>query len=160
MLHIKKLSHEDFKCCFNLINDTYKEKVYFEKLGWGLNQFKNQLIKENDFSLALFDDHLMTSFILGDIISIEKIVEYEILLLYVNNKFRKLGYASKLLNKIQDALGSSILNKIYLEVSSVNVSAIKLYKKNKFNKIGVRKKYYSYNNKKIDALVFEKIINE
>ena len=142
------------------MNDSKKEKTYYEKIGWGLNQFKNQLTKENNFSLALFDNDIMTSFTLGDIISIEKIVEYEILLLYVNSKFRRLGYANKLLNKIQAVLKSSNLKKIYLEVSLDNISAIRLYKKNKFIKIGVRKKYYNYSGKKIDALILEKIINE
>ena len=142
------------------MNDSKKEKTYYEKIGWGLNQFKNQLTKENNFSLALFDNDIMTSFALGDIISIEKIVEYEILLIYVNFNYRQLGYASKLLNEIPIALNQNHLKKIYLEVSSDNPKAIKLYQKNNFIQTGSRKNYYKFANKKFNALLFEKTIDE
>ena len=160
MLNIKKLLPKNFYNCYNLITTNNQEKIYFKKLGWGINQFKNQLIKENNFSLALFDDDLMISFIIGDIISIEKIIEYEILLIYVNFNYRQLSYASKLLNEIELVLKSSILKKIYLEVSLDNIPAIKLYEKNNFIKTDIRKKYYNFNDKKVDAFIFEKIINE
>ena len=160
MLNIKKLLPKNYYECCELITSNREDEKYFKNIGWTLNQFKKQLLKENNYGLALFKENLMISFVLGDIISIEKIIEYEILLIYVNFNYRKQGYASKLLNEIQVVLRSSILNKIYLEVSADNVSAIKLYNKNKFIKIGVRKNYYMYNNKKIDALTFEKIINE
>ena len=41
-------------------------------------------------------------------------------MIYVNYKYRNLGYASKLLNKIPLALNQNQLKKIYLEVSSNN----------------------------------------
>ena len=102
----------------------------------------------------------MLSFVMGDIISIEKIIEYEILLVYVNFNYRLLGYASKLLNEIPSVLKHRNLEKIYLEVSSDNVDAIELYKNNNFVQIGIRKNYYYITKKKSDALLFEKKINE
>ena len=160
MLKIKKLSFEKFSNCYDLIAINKNDKIYFENLGWKLNQFKNQLLKENNFSLALFNNNLMISFVLGDIISIEKITEYEILLIYVNFNYRQLGYASKLLNKIPITLNKYQLKKIYLEVSSDNSHAINLYKKNNFIQIGSRKNYYRSANKKFDAFFFEKKIYE
>ena len=85
---------------------------------------------------------------------------YEILLIYVNNHKRNIGYATKLLENIQLTLKRYNLKKIFLEVASNNIQAIKLYKKNKFKKIGIRKNYYLMDNNKINALVFEKIIDE
>lgn len=160
MLKIKKLSFEKFSACYDLISINKNEKNYFQNLGWSSNQFKKQLSKENNFSLALFIDQLMVSFVIGDIITIEKIIEYEILLIYVNFNYRQLGYASKLLNEIPLALKKNHLKKIYLEVSSDNSKAIKLYRNNNFVKIGIRKNYYQLANKSFDALIFEKKIYE
>jgi ribosomal protein S18 acetylase RimI-like enzyme len=82
------------------------------------------------------------------------------LLIYVNKDNRKLGYASMLLNEIPVYFREKILNKIYLEVASSNLSALNLYKKNEFQKTGYRKEYYLINDKRIDAYFFEKKINE
>ena len=160
MLQVKKLLSEKFSTCYDLIATNRNDKIYFENLGWKLNQFKMQLLKENNFSLALFNDDLMISFVIGDIISIEKIIEYEILLIYVKFNYRQLGYASKLLNEIPLALNQNHLKKIYLEVSLDNFKAISLYKNNSFVQTGTRKNYYQFANKKFDALIFQKKIYE
>ena len=160
MLKINKLKSENFFDCHNLIATNKNDKLYFENLGWKLNQFKKQLLKDNNFSLGLFNNDLIISFVIGDIISIEKITEYEILLIYVNFNYRKLGYACKLLNEIPLSLNKNHLKKIYLEVSSDNSSAIKLYQKNNFLQTGARKNYYKFIIKKFDALLFEKKIYE
>lgn len=160
MIKIKKLPKHYFLDCYNLIAMKTDEKLYFENLGWKKNQFERQLSKENNFSLGLFGDNSMISFILGDIISIEKITEYEILLIYVNSNYRQLNYASKLLNEIPLILNKNNLKKIYLEVSSNNFNAIKLYENNSFIKTGIRKNYYQFDNQKFDAFLYEKNIDE
>ena len=156
MLKIKKLLPANYTDCYEIISTFLEDNNYFKALGWTLSQFKKQLLEDNNFSLALFDDNFIKSFIIGNIISVEKITEYEILLIYVNINNRKLGYASKLLNKIPLFLNDIHLNKIYLEVSSDNLAAIKLYKNNNFTQTGIRKNYYQFSNKKFDALFFEK----
>ena len=133
---------------------------YFKRLGWNFNQFKSQILKEINYGLGLFNGHTLEGFLLGDLITIEKTTEYEILLIYVNKKKRNLGYATKLLNNIQITLKKKNLKKIFLEVATNNYQAIKLYEKNKFEKNGIRKNYYLMDNNKIDAFFFEKIIYE
>lgn len=160
MLHIDIIKEEEFYDCYNLISKNKKDMNYFKKLGWKLGQFKSQLFKENNFSLALYSDDSIISFIIGDILSIEKIIEYEILLIYVNFQYRQLGYASKLLNEIPIILKDNPLKKIYLEVASNNFNAIKLYNNNGFIKTGIRKNYYRLNEKIFDAYLFEKKIYE
>ena len=160
MLKIKKLLPSNYFDCSDLIEINKEDSIYFKKLGWSRDQFKNQLVKRNNFSLALFSNDLMISFVVGDIISIEKIVEYEILVIYVNIKYRELGYASKLLNEIPIILKDNPLKKIYLEVASNNFNAIKLYNNNGFIKTGIRKNYYRLNEKIFDAYLFEKKIYE
>lgn len=155
MLKIKKLSNISYKSCFNIVSESNN---YFIDLGWSINQFENQLLNKNNLGLGLFEEDSMCGFILGQIITIEKILEYEILLIYVKKDKRKLGYASKLLNEIPIILQKKDLKKIYLEVASSNLTAINLYKKNKYKQKGSREKYYLINDEKIDALFFEKII--
>jgi ribosomal protein S18 acetylase RimI-like enzyme len=68
----------------------------------------------------------------------------------VNDKYRKLGFATKLLNFINYMYFGK---KIILEVSTKNENAIKFYEKNEFKKINLRKNYYKDNS---DAIIFEK----
>ena len=92
---------------------------------------------------------------MGDLFNIEKISEYEILLVYVCKHFRKNGLATKLINKVEE--NNNCLKKIYLEVSKNNFEGISFYKKMKFKTIYTRKNYFFIQNKKVDALVMNKI---
>ena len=160
MFKIKKLLPKNYFDCVNTISQNKNDEIYYKKLGWKINQFKIQFLKNNNFSIGLFKKNLMISFIIGDIITIEKKIEYEILLIYVNFNYRNKGYASKLLNEIPTALNPKNLKKIYLEVSSDNATGINLYRNNDFVQTGVRKKYYHIGKKIFDAILFEKIIYE
>ena len=156
---IKKLLPNDSLRCFSLIQLNKHDFNYFKNLGWSLNQFSIQLSKNNNFTLGLFSSNVLKAIIIGDLIVVEKILEYEILLLYVNVRDRKIGYASKLLNRTTTILKKKKLKKIYLEVASNNKSALNLYKKNYFMQTGLRKNYYQIENKKIDAILLEKKID-
>ena len=157
-MQIRKLKYHDSFHCYDLINEDIKNN--FIDLGWSLNQFKSQLIKENSFAIGLFNADLLNAFVIGNLINIEKKLEYEILLIYVKMIERKSGYADILFQEIKKKLIKKKLSKIYLEVASNNIPAINLYKKNNFMKKGIRKNYYTLNKSKIDAIYFEKIINE
>ena len=160
MLKIKKILFNHASDCEDLINTSNLDLKYFKRLGWNFNQFKSQILKEINYGLGIFNGSTLEGLLLGDLITIEKMTEYEILLIYVNSQKRKLGYATKLLENIQITLKKKNLKKIFLEVAIDNYQAIKLYKKNKFKKNGIRKNYYLMDNNKIDAFFFEKIIDE
>ena len=89
-----------------------------------VNKLKNdgfkikQINKKTNLSFGAFYDETLVSFMLGDLFNIEKILEYEILLIYVCKNFRKKGLGTKLLNKIEE--NNTRLKKIYLEVSKNN----------------------------------------
>ena len=87
-----------------------------------------------------FTKILLVSFIIGNLFNIEKISEYEILLIYVSKHFRKKGLGTQLINKIKKII--SHLKKIYLEVSKNNSEGISFYKKMKFKTIYLRKNYF------------------
>ncbi len=156
MINISKLEKENSEECFQLINDDSKDKNYFKSLGWSKNQFILQFNKNTNYSVGLYDSNQLVSFVVGQLIFVEKVSEYEILIIYVKKTYRKKGLASLLLNNISDKKNKLKLNTMSLEVAENNFPAIEMYKKNNFNLIGRRKKYYLMNDEKIDALIFKK----
>ena len=117
-------------------------------------------MKEINFRLGLFRGDIFEGFVLGNLITIEKKIEYEILLLYVKIQKRKLGYATKFLKSISLVFNNNQLKNIYLKVAKDNQLAINLYKKNNYLQTGIRKDDYQFSNTKIDVYFIEKIINE
>ena len=156
MYKIKILPKVFYKNCYDIFSKKNEDFDYFKKLGWSKKQFKLQLSKEINYSFALFKDNIMMGFVIGDLITIEKYVEYEILLIYVIPNVRRLGYATKLLKKITILLKKNTLKKIYIEVSENNKGAIRLYKKNDFIQVGLRKNYYKINDEQFNAILLEK----
>ena len=150
---------------FNELKDLFiKEKNnlnYYKKIGWTESGILSQLIKKNNHSIGLFTVSRLIGFIIGDLYTVDKFSEYEILLLYICKKYRKKGYASDLLNLITGTHYKSSLNQVTLEVSENNIEAINLYIKNKFIEVGKRNKYYYIgNNTRENALIFKKNINK
>tara|TARA_B100000029_G_C17440753_1_gene911362 strand:+ start:198 stop:680 length:483 start_codon:yes stop_codon:yes gene_type:complete len=160
LLKIKLINLKNISHCISLLNDKNEDLGYFKKIGWSEKEIINQSTKESNHSFGLFFNNKLIGFVIGNLIIVDNISEYEIFILYISKKFRKHGYASYLLDLIVKDSYKYMLKKIILEVSENNVNAIHFYKKNKFNLIGKRKKYYSnINNLKEDALIFEKNIN-
>lgn len=160
MLKIKKLISSDFIDCYKLLKIYNRDLDYFRSMGWSLQQFKKQFSKNIFYGLGIYKNKNLQGFIIGDLINIKNVIDYELLIIYISVKKRELGYATKLHNDIQLTLQKHQLNKIYLEVAANNTAAINFYLKNGYEKLGVRKKYYFINNNKIDAYTFEKLINE
>ena len=154
MITFRKLNKKDNNFINKLISNEGVNYEEFSKIGWSINQIKNQFDKNVNMSFGLFYDNSLISFIIGDLFIIEKKSEYEILLIYVSKDFRNKGLGTKLLNNIEESI--NCLNKIYLEVSENNLGAISFYKKMNFKNIYTRKDYFLFDNKKIDALVMSK----
>jgi len=150
----RKLSKNDNSLLNKLISNEGLGYEEFLNMGWSLNQIINQLNKNTNSSFGAFYNESLVSFILGNLFNIEKISEYEILLIYVSKYFRKKGLGTKLINKIEE--NNNCLKKIYLEVAKNNSVGISFYTKMKFKKIYTRKNYFFLVNKKIDALVMSK----
>ena len=150
MINYRQLTKEDDHFFKSLI--FYEGKHYddFLTMGWSKNQIINHINKKTNLSFGAFYNETLVSFILGDLFNIEKISEYEILLVYVCKDFRKKGLGTKLLNKIEE--NNTCLKKIYLEVSKNNFEGISFYTKMKFTGMHTRKNYFFINNKHIDAL--------
>ena len=154
MKNYRQLSKDDEIFFKNLIFNEGKNYDDFLSLGWSENQIINQINKKTNLSFGAFYNKTLVSFILGDLFNIEKISEYEILLLYVCKDFRNKGLGTELLNKIEK--NNTRLKKIYLEVSKNNSEGISFYKKMKFIGMHTRKNYFFIKNKHIDALAMVK----
>ena len=126
------LNYSNINLCANLVVKNKSDLDYFNQLGWSTNEINDQINKKSDFSFGFWESNILVAFILGNLIAIEKISEYEILLLYVDFKYRKIGKASSLINSISSFSFAQPLNKISLEVSENNIPAINLYKKKWF----------------------------
>ena len=154
MINYRQLTKEDETYFKDLISCEGKNYNDFLSMGWSKSQIINQINKKTNLSFGAFYNELLVSFILGDLFNIEKIAEYEILLLYVCKDFRKKGIGTKLLNRIEE--NNTRLKKIYLEVSKNNSEGIAFYSKMQFKTIYTRKNYFLINNKKIDAFAMSK----
>jgi len=154
LINYRQLSKGDNSLFENLIFKEGKDYEDFLNMGWTTNQIINQFNKRANLSFGAFHNESLVSFILGDLFNIEKISEYEILMLYVCKHFRKRGIGTKLLNIIEE--NNIYLKKIYLEVSKNNHQGVSFYKKMKFKVMHKRKNYYLLKNTRIDALVLNK----
>ena len=154
MINFQRLTNDDNNHFNNLIINEGKNYEDFLNIGWPPNQIINQLNKDTNLSFGAFYNKSLVSFIIGNLFNIEKISEYEILLIYVSKHFRKKGLGAQLINKIKE--NNSRLKKIYLEVSKNNSEGISFYTKMKFRTIYTRKNYFFKNNKRIDAFAMSK----
>ena len=153
-MNYRQLTKEDDNFFKNLISYEGKNYEDFLSMGWSKRQIINQINKKTNLSFGAFYNENLISFILGDLFNIEKILEYEILLLYVCKNFRKKGLGTKLFNKIEK--NNTRLKNIYLEVSTNNFEAISFYTKMQFKVTHKRKSYFFKKNKYIDALAMVK----
>ena len=154
MINYRQLNKDDDNFFKNLISYEGKHYDDFLNIGLSKNQIINQINKKTNLAFGAFYNENLVSFILGDLFNIEKISEYEILLIYVSKDFRKKGLGTKLLNKFEE--NNTRLKKIYLEVSKNNFEGISFYTKMKFIEMHTRKNYFFINNKYIDALAMVK----
>ena len=154
MINYQQLTNDDSNHFNNLIFNEGKNYENFLNMGWSSNQIINQFNKDTNLSFGAFYNESLVSFIIGNLFNIEKIAEYEILLIYVSKHFRKKGLGTQLISKIKE--NNSHLKKIYLEVSKNNSEGIAFYTKMKFKTIYTRKNYFLINNKKIDAFAMSK----
>ncbi len=154
MINYQQLTNDDNNHFNNLIFNEGKNYEDFLHMGWSADQIINQLNKDTNLSLGAFYNESLVAFIIGNLFNIEKIAEYEILLIYVIEHFRKKGLGTQLINKIKE--NNNHLKKIYIEVSKNNSEGIAFYTKMKFKTIYTRKNYLLINKKRIDAFAMSK----
>lgn len=115
---------------------SYVDK-YFEYLNANIHDFNIEYLKkENPFlkNYVYIVDDLPVGLISYSLIYDRIELEY----IWVKDEYRRIGIASKLMDRMFDESVSNIT----LEVRTSNISAIGLYKKYGFKVVSTREKYY------------------
>ena len=141
MISIKHLNNKDIDLCYELDSNTISL--------WSKKQWASELKKEDVKAFGL----LFSNLVIGICVFHVVLDEAQINFFVVNQKYRKKGYGSYLMSYLIKECEESNINKIFLEVSSTNITAEKFYSRFGFFTVGIRRNYYKEGS---DALLKEK----
>ena len=129
------------------IDDIYRiEKDSFSAL-WSKELFASEIENDNSVVICAF----INSEVIGFVCFMFVYDEIHLSNIAVDEKYRKKGIGSALLNIVKEKMLKEKYDTIFLEVRVSNTSAISLYEKFGFKNVGIRRKYYSDNNE--DAVI-------
>ena len=145
MLTIKELNSNHVDLCFELDSNTISL--------WSKKQWTNEFNKssKNIFGLLLFGE------IIGVCVYQIVLDQAEINYFSVKEKFRGLGYGTRLILFLINQCEIAGVKSLLLEVSDENLIAKNFYNKFDFLTVGVRKNYYKDGS---NALLKEKKFNK
>ena len=143
MLSIKEINETDIDLCYELDSNTISL--------WSKKQWIDELKKEDIKVFGL----LLSNLVVGICVFHVVLDEAQINFFVINQKYRKKGFGSHLMDYLIEQCQKLNINKLFLEVSHTNVIAEKFYNRFEFSTVGLRKKYYKDGS---DALIKEKIL--
>ena len=141
MISIKQINENDIDSCFELDSNTIS---LWSKKQWN-NEFKKEGIKV--FGLLLSD------LLIGICVFHVVLDEAQINFFVINQNYRKKGYGTHLMNYLIKQCEILNINKLLLEVSLSNTTAVQFYSRFDFYTVGIRTNYYKDGS---DALLKEK----
>ena len=127
MISIKHINDKDIDLCYELDSNTLSL--------WSKKQWNNEFKKEGIKVFGLFFE----KFLIGICVFQVVLDEAQINFFVVNQKYRKKGFGSLLLNYLIEQCEKLNLNKLLLEVSLSNVTALSFYNRFDFSTVGIRK---------------------
>jgi len=130
MISIKQINEKDIDLCYELDSNTISL--------WSKKQWANEFKKEGTKIFGL----LITNLVIGLCVFQVVIDEAQVNYFVVNEKFRKKGFGSYLMNHLIKQCEKLNVNKLFLEVSQSNVTAERFYSRFNFSTVGIRKNYY------------------
>ena len=141
MISIKSINNKDIDLCYELDSNTISL--------WSKKQWANELKKEDVKVFGL----VLLNLVIGICVFHVVLDEAQINFFVVNQKYRENGYGSYLMSYLIKDCEKLNIKKIFLEVSSNNITAEKFYSRFGFFTVGIRKNYYKDGS---DALLKEK----
>ena len=141
MISIKTINKKDIDLCYELDSNTISL--------WSKKQWANELKKEDVKVFGL----VLLNVVIGICVFHVVLDEAQINFFVVNQKYRKKGYGSYLMSYLIKECEKFNIKKIFLEVSSTNITAEKFYSRFGFFTVGIRRNYYKDGS---DALLKEK----
>lgn len=137
------------------IDDIFElEKQCFSR-PWTKDQLEKQLDKERHCFICAEDEDGNT---VGYIGLMHVLDEGYISNVAVDSRYRRLGIAGKLIEKLIEEAENIKLSFVTLEVRMSNTPAISLYEKHGFKKVGTRRKFYSHPVE--DAVLMTRFLSE
>ena len=130
MISIKQINEKDIDLCYELDSNTISL--------WSKKQWANEFKKEGTKIFGL----LITNFVIGIYAFQIVLDEAQINFFVINQKFRKKGFGSYLMNYLIRKCEELNLKKLLLEVSQNNVAAETFYAHFDFSTVVIRKNYY------------------
>ena len=141
MISIKHIKEKDIHLCYELDSNTISL--------WSKKQWANEFKKEGITVIGL----LLSNLLIGVCVFQVVLDEAQINFFVVDQKYRKKGFGSYLMNYLIKQCENLNINKLFLEVSNTNVTAEKFYDRFDFSTVGIRRNYYKDGS---DALLKEK----
>ena len=141
MISIKQINEKDIDLCYELDSNTISL--------WSKNQWSNEFKKEGIKVFGL----LFSNLVIGVCVLHVVLDEAQINFFVINQKYRKKGFGSYLMNYLIKRCEELNIDKLFLEVSHTNATAKEFYSKFEFSTVGIRKNYYKDGS---DALLKEK----
>lgn len=126
------------------------EEKYFSD-PWNYKMLTETCLLPNFIGFVIFDEKGVRGYI-GSTYCID---EGEITLVAVDEDVRRKGYATRLLEELENALSALGVERLLLEVRMSNYAAQKCYVKYGFTLLSIRKNYYGNTE---DAIIMEKRI--
>ena len=130
MISIKHINDKDIDLCYELDSNTISL--------WSKKQWTNEFKKEGIKVFGL----LLENFLIGICVFQVVLDEAQINFFVVNQKYRKKGFGSYLMNYLIKRCEKLNLKKLLLEVSQNNIAAERFYSSFNFSTVGIRKNYY------------------
>ena len=141
MISIKQINEKDIDLCYQLDSNTISL--------WSKKQWNNEFKKDGVKIFGLLFSNLVIGICVFHIILDEAQINFFV----INQKYRKKGFGTYLMNYLIEECEKLNLKKLFLEVSHTNYSAAKFYSHFDFSTVGIRRNYYKDGS---DALLKEK----
>ena len=141
MISIKRINNKDVDLCYELDSNTISL--------WTKEQWADEFKKEGIKVFGVLIENLVIGICVIQVVLDEAQINYFV----VEQKFRKRGFGSYLMNYLIKKCEDLGINKLILEVSQINKTAERIYSRFDFSTVGVRKNYYKDGS---DALLKEK----
>ena len=141
MISIKQINEKDVDLCYELDSNTISL--------WSKKQWTNEFKKEGIKVFGLILSNLLVGVCVFHVV----VDEAQINFFVVNQKYRKKGYGTYLMNYLIKQCELLNINKLLLEVSLSNTTAEQFYSRFDFYTVGIRTNYYKDGS---DALLKEK----
>ena len=145
MISIKQINEGDIDLCYQLDLNTLSL--------WSKKQWATEFKKDGIKVFGLIFENLVIGICVLQLVLDEAQINYFV----VNQKYRKRGFGSYLMNYLIKLCEDLKINKILLEVSLKNTTADRFYSHFDFFTVGVRRDYYKDGS---DALLKEKKLNQ